>query len=248
MKKEFTLIELLVVIAIIAILAGMLLPALAKAKQKAMAVNCTSNVRGCGEAALLYMDDFTGRFPIYDYVTSNWHSGSSCALSWADNLMRTGYLEMDTGLICCPADQAKPSMGWYGNYGPNNGTWAYMEHIYACNDPNEVATDFLLVDTSNHRYLITNYLKNPSATFLVADNWAKLDPINAPAYVLDVRNGNTFHFWMAHNERCNSVFVDGHADTYGPGELAQLSKKMPLKNTNNPFNFYTQDHTKVTMN
>ncbi len=96
-RLGFTLIELLVVIAIIAILAGMLLPALSKAKESGRRIACINNLRQLGMSVIMYVDDNQGKFPVRQLPGA-----------WPTQL-RDGYKNLR--VLLCPSDGPNPMTG-----------------------------------------------------------------------------------------------------------------------------------------
>jgi prepilin-type N-terminal cleavage/methylation domain-containing protein len=175
-RAGFTLIELLVVIAIIAILAAMLLPAISKAKDRAHAINCVSNLKQWGIVWNLYCDDHAGSFP--DGMSVGWHRGDWLAVL-------KSYYGQKPHLLLCPnatmrwkkgaAKEARTSLNDPDVEDHGGPTTASM---FPLDDPNSTTSPPQKVIAS---YGENCYVYNPPASTSAIQgrptsrNWRKLD-------------------------------------------------------------------------
>ena len=189
----FTLIELLITIAIIAILAGMLLPVLKKAKEKAREIQCLNNLKQCGSATFLYVSDYNGYMPFAA------PPGSSSARNF--NLVTIiNYLAVPKsvvvakqGPLVCPShvnpysnDIAEMKV-WYSSsgssfyYSYSGNEFVFTADVYHAPGPVKCSS-----------------FKQPSQTFMMADGTAQTVLVF------------TQRFYVCHQHGFNSSWLDGH--------------------------------------
>ncbi|PWM73580.1 MAG: hypothetical protein DBX90_14160 [Lentisphaerae bacterium] len=222
MRRNFTLIELLVVIAIIAILAGMLLPALNKARAKARGTECISNLK----QSMLYVQQYCNDFNDVFLTTDDRHREGKG--QWVNQLQRAGYLDENWPKgVRCPSFSPQPDEVQYHYLTPDA---MYGINKLACRRLDD--KDLNGIETGSPGYrespknsgvniLAMNKLKRPADFVFLADTQKKDKPEKMNSVLEAAFSWGNGVFVRAHGDYVNVAWGDGHVNTANDGLLKE---------------------------